>query len=78
MNKNILTIALLLFFPGHFAIAADEPSKLTPEAAFKEAASLMEKGQFKDAIPYLERAQKEYPENTSILWNIGINYQTQK
>jgi hypothetical protein len=55
MNTNALAVALLLVLSRHFAIAAEEPNKLTPEAAFKEAASRMEKGQHKDAIPYLER-----------------------
>jgi len=32
----------------------------------------MEKGQHRDAIPYLKRAEKEYPDNPDILWNLGI------
>ena len=44
----------------------------TTEAAFKEAASLMQKGQYKDAIPFLERVQQDRPDNASVLWNLGI------
>ena len=32
----------------------------------------MKEGQHKDAIRYLERARTEYPDNASILWNLGI------
>lgn len=72
MNTNALTIALLLALSRHLTIAAEEPNKLTPEAAFKEAASLMQRGQHKEAIPYLERVQQEHPDNASVLWNLGI------
>jgi tetratricopeptide (TPR) repeat protein len=45
---------------------------LGPEAAFKRGAELMEKGQFKEAVPYLKRAEKAFPTAPPILWNLGI------
>lgn len=72
MNRNALTVALLLFLPRHGAFAAEALATQTPELAFKEATALMKKGQYKDAVPYLERVQREYPDNASVLWNLGI------
>ena len=48
------------------------PESLSASEAFKQGAALMEKGRHKDAIPYLKWAEKEYPDNPDILWNLGI------
>jgi Flp pilus assembly protein TadD len=73
MSMNILPVALLLVASKLWAGAAEaETNKLSPQTAFKKAASLMERGQHKEAIPYLEQVQKEYPDNASVLWNLGI------
>jgi tetratricopeptide (TPR) repeat protein len=54
------------------ACAEEQLEKLPADAAFKIAANLMEKGQHKKAIPYLERVQKELPDDPSVLWNLGL------
>jgi tetratricopeptide (TPR) repeat protein len=56
------------------AIAEKQPEKLSAEEAFKVATELMGKGDFKRAIPYLVRVQTDAPENTSLLWNLGLAY----
>lgn len=32
----------------------------------------MAKGRYKESIPFLKRAESEYPKNPSLLWNLGI------
>lgn len=66
---NVLLATLMLAVS---AFAEDQPEKLSAESAFKTATGLMEKGQHKQAIPYLKRVQMELPENPSMLWNLGL------
>lgn len=56
------------------ALAAERPETLSAELAFKTATDLMEKGQHKQAIPYLNRVQRELPDNPSVLWNLGMAF----
>ena len=42
------------------------------EKAFKRGAQLMEKGRFKEAIPFLKEAEKVFSDNSSVLWNLGL------
>ena len=59
---------LLLLVAGR-AWASEE---LGPEAAFSRGAELMQKRQFKEAVPYLKQAEKAFPTTPSVLWNLGI------
>ncbi|MGZ4985210.1 MAG: tetratricopeptide repeat protein [Chthoniobacterales bacterium] len=68
-----MAAAILVFITttiNVFAVA--DPAALPAESAFQKAVGLMGKRQFREAIPYLERVRKELPENSSVLWNLGI------
>jgi tetratricopeptide (TPR) repeat protein len=69
---RIAALAVLLIAGS--AVAAEEPGKLSAEAAFKVAIELMAKGEYKRAIPYLIRVQTDAPVDTSLLWNLGLAY----
>jgi tetratricopeptide (TPR) repeat protein len=45
---------------------------LAPKAAFQRGADLLEKRHFKEAVPYLKQAEKEFPTAPSVLWNLGL------
>jgi hypothetical protein len=51
---------------------ADQAAEGAAEDAFKTAATLMQKGQHKEAIPFLKRVHKDFPDNPNVLWNLGI------
>ncbi|HKP04461.1 MAG TPA: tetratricopeptide repeat protein [Chthoniobacterales bacterium] len=67
----VVAISLIL---NSFAFAESSPDKLSSEAAFKTATELMGKGEFKRAIPYLSRVQRELPDDGSVLWNLGLAF----
>jgi tetratricopeptide (TPR) repeat protein len=54
------------------ASRASAEEQLAPEAAFQRGADLMEKRRFKEALPYLKKAEKAYPTSPGVLWNLGI------
>lgn len=56
------------------AFAEEKPEKLSAEAAFKTATELMEKKDYKRAIPYLIRVQTDAPVDSSVLWNLGLAF----
>ena len=62
----VLGFAVSLLASSHL-FAEDDP-----EAAFKRGVELMERQEFKDAIPLLKQAEKSFPDAASILWNLGI------
>jgi tetratricopeptide (TPR) repeat protein len=68
----IAILGLLIF--GGSAVAEKQPENLSTEAAFKTATELMGKGDYKRAIPYLNRVQTDLPLDTSLLWNLGLAY----
>jgi tetratricopeptide (TPR) repeat protein len=70
----IRIVALATLLPTASAVAKEEPEKLSAEAAFKVATELMEKQDFKRAIPYLIRVQTDLPVDSSVLWNLGLAF----
>jgi tetratricopeptide (TPR) repeat protein len=70
----ILIAALAVLLMAGTTLAAEEPGKLSAEAAFKVATELMGKGEYKRAIPSLIRVQTDAPVATSLLWNLGLAY----
>ena len=75
-QKSIIWLGALAALATLAGSALSNPETATgsAEAAFKTATGLMEKQQFKRAIPYLQRVQKELPENDAVLWNLGLAY----
>ena len=69
---KFLLVAVSTFVGGRSW--ADSTNSLSAETAFKEAAGLMQKGSYKEALPLLKHAETEYPTNSSLLWNLGIAY----
>jgi tetratricopeptide (TPR) repeat protein len=69
---RIVALATLLLTAT--AVAEEKPEKLSAEAAFKTATELMGKRDYKRAIPYLIRVQKDVPDNSSVLWNLGLAF----
>ncbi|MBN2382431.1 tetratricopeptide repeat protein [bacterium] len=49
-------------------VAADRD----PKEDFRQATDLMEAGKYAEAIPLLDRVLVAYPDDPSVLWNIGI------
>jgi len=70
----IQTFALAALLLTATAVAEEKPEKLSAEAAFKTATELMGKRDYKRAIPYLTRVQKDLPDNSSVLWNLGLAF----
>lgn len=64
-----VTVLIITTIAG---FAADKPEAMSAEAAFKKAVAFAEKQQYQQAIPYLERVRKELPNDSSVLWNLGI------
>jgi tetratricopeptide (TPR) repeat protein len=54
------------------ALAENKSEAPSVEVEFKTATDLLHKKQFQEAIPYLRRVQKALPDNTAVLWNLGI------
>jgi tetratricopeptide (TPR) repeat protein len=67
-------IAFIAISLASFALAKEQPEKMSAETAFKTAIEFMEKRDYKRAIPYLVRVQAEAPVETSVLWNLGLAY----
>jgi tetratricopeptide (TPR) repeat protein len=42
------------------------------EESFRRGAALMRQHKYSDAIPFLKDAEKAFPTNASVLWNLGI------
>lgn len=70
----IRIIALVTLLLEATALAEKTPDKLSTEAAFKTATELMEKQDYKRAIPYLTRVQADVPVDSSVLWNLGLAF----
>jgi tetratricopeptide (TPR) repeat protein len=69
---RIVALAALLLTAT--AVAEEKREKLSAEAAFKTATELMGKSDYNQAIPYLIRVQKDVPDNSSVLWNLGLAF----
>jgi tetratricopeptide (TPR) repeat protein len=70
----IRLVALVALLLTTTSLAEEKPEKLSAEAAFKTATELMGKEDYKKAIPYLTRVQKDIPDNSSVLWNLGLAF----
>jgi tetratricopeptide (TPR) repeat protein len=71
---TIRIIALAALLLTATAVAEKKPGELSAEAAFKIATELMEKRDYKRAIPYLTRVQSDLPVDSSVLWNLGLAF----
>lgn len=65
-----LTFAFIVAFCCIHSHGAD----VDPQEAFKRAGKLMQEEKFEDALPYLLQVQKEYPDELSVLWNLGLTF----
>src|SRR5256885_3037917 len=77
LQRPLLAIAIVLMSSvvlRGLCFAEKQPEELSVEAAFKAATKLMEKQDYKRAIPYLVRVQSDLPVDTSVLWNLGLAY----
>ena len=63
-----------IFVFGVFAFSAGAATQgsLDPVAAFERGAALVDKHNYREAIPYFEIALRANPEHLSTLWNLGI------
>jgi tetratricopeptide (TPR) repeat protein len=69
---TVRIVALTTLLLTATAVAEKTPGNLSTEAAFKIATELMEKQDYKRAIPYLTRVQADLPVDSSVLWNLGL------
>lgn len=63
---------MLAVIVAMLAVSRAWAEDLDSKTAFRRGVELMEQGRFKAAIPFLKQAEKAFPTNPSVLWNLGI------